>query len=174
MDTVLKAGDDAGGVKTTTTNATVKSQSAKIRLQTGDSYTTRLEVGQAGTIGINRSAGTEQLEVNGKIKCDDVKYQITDTAGGVSDQSLVSLHDSVSTLSTNITSCVTTTALDTALEDYATTSDLPPEYGVMGADDTYAAGLVATGSVTHNDEFLRKDGGLGKPLPTRTPTPSTM
>ena len=66
---------------------------------------------------------------------------------------------------TALTSFVTTTALDNALDDYATTSDLP-EYDVMGVDGSYDAGLVAAGSVTHNDEFLRKDGTWQTPTDT--------
>ena len=81
--------------------------------------------GTAGHVGIGLVNPSERLQVNGKIKCEDVKYQITDAGGAVSDQSLVSLHSSVATLATNITSCVTTTALDTALDDYALVSALP-------------------------------------------------
>ena len=40
----------------------------------------------------------------------------------------------------------------------------------MGANDSCAAGLVATGSVTHNDEFLRKGGTWQSPPDTDTNT----
>ena len=52
---------------------------------------------------------------------------------------------------------VSTTSLSTALADYALGN-------VMGANDSYNAGLVPTGSVAHSDKFLRKDGTWATPI----------
>ena len=39
-------------------------------------------------------------------------------------------------------------------------------YSVMGSGNSYAAGLVLAGNVTHSDQYLRKDGTWGTPLNT--------
>jgi len=39
-------------------------------------------------------------------------------------------------------------------------------YSVMGSGNSYAAGLVLAGDVTHSDQYLRKDGTWGTPLNT--------
>ena len=41
---------------------------------------------------------------------------------------------------------------------------------MIGANDSYTAGLVATGSVAHFDGFLRKDGTWQTPTDTNTNT----
>jgi len=118
-----------------------------------------------GKCGINLTGDpTEILEVNGTVKATDFKYPITD-AGVESDQSLVSLHSSVATLATNITSCVTTTALDTALGDYVLDSDLPN----YAAFDSSTAGLVPASGGESTGKFLSQAGTFITPPPPAAP-----
>jgi hypothetical protein len=96
-----------------------------------------------GKCGINLTSDpTEALEVNGNVKCDDVKYPITDTGGTVSNQSLVSLHSTVSSLSTSLsdyalTSALSSYALANSLSSYALTSSLS-SYALTSALSSYA------------------------------------
>ena len=52
----------------------------------------------------------------------------------------------------------------------AGTADTNTTYAVMGGGNSYAAGLVVTGSATHGSTFLRKDGEWATPTNTDTNT----
>jgi len=60
-----------------------------------------------------------------------------------------------SSFTDNDTSLMTAGAIKEKIEDYGYTT---ATYSVMASGNSYAAGLVAAGSGTHSNQFLRKDG----------------
>jgi hypothetical protein len=125
-----------GGLKSSTENAYWAKLSGEkanlseddadgvLRLWTrsGSSQQERMIIDNDGNVGMGITDPTEALEVNGKIKCEDVKFPIPGAGGVVSDQSLVSLHSAVSSLRTSLSDYA---ALSSALSDYVLSSDLP-------------------------------------------------
>ena len=83
------------------------------------------------------------------------------TAGG---NSLASNETLAFTAGSNVTITESDGAVTIASTDTNTT------YAVMGGGNSYAAGLVVTGSATHNSAFLRKDGEWVVPTDTDTNT----
>ena len=83
------------------------------------------------------------------------------TAGG---NSLASNETLAFTAGSNVTITESGGAVTIASTDTNTT------YAVMGGGNSYAAGLVVTGSATHNSAFLRKDGEWVVPTDTDTNT----
>ena len=73
LSNYLQSGADAGGVQTTDTSTNAKSTNSMIRLKTGVASSMRLEVANIGKISINKSLGTNQLEVGGSVKAADFK-----------------------------------------------------------------------------------------------------
>ena len=73
LSNYLQAGADAGGVQTTDTSANAKSTNSTIRLKTGVANSMRLKVANDRKISINKSLGTNQLEVGGSVKAADFK-----------------------------------------------------------------------------------------------------
>ena len=146
----LETGDNAGGVTMSTSSAKIRSQSSNIKLQTGSSYTTRLEVGTSGTIGINKNASTEQLEVNGTVKANDFKFQYLDGVVSVADlyTSVASLPGTTTAVTSGSEDLVTSGGVHSKLADYALSTDLP----------------ATTSSVTSGSDALVTSSGVASEL----------